>query len=105
MGILELDGVAAAPSVADAASRKSMIFEASMLVWSCLRMKFSMDLLDFSISRAARKSGFRTIDSRAFSDLVLNNDNSNFSSKSSSSRYLKIASQERDLNTGVTELS
>jgi len=50
--------------------------------------------LFLSISRAAAKSGLGTTESSALSDLVLNSDNSNLSSKSMSSKYLKIARHE-----------
>ena len=64
-----------------------------------------MDLLACSISRYLINSRFMTIESIALSDLVSNNDNSNFSSNSRSSRYSKTARHEWDLNRGITGLS
>ena len=49
VGSVEVDAVMDDPMVADAISRKSMIFVTSIIVWSCLKIKFSIDLLDFSI--------------------------------------------------------
>ena len=46
------------------------------------------------MSRVATKSGSGTRESSALSDLVLNKDNSKLSSKSMSSRYLKIGGHE-----------
>ena len=49
VGSLEVDALMDDPMVADEVSRKSMIFVTSIVVWSYLKMKFSIDLLDFSI--------------------------------------------------------
>ena len=105
VGILEVKSVIEDPILADAASRNSTRFAAWMSRWRCLKIKFSMNLLFLSISRAAAKSGFGMRESSALWDLALNSDNSNLSSKSSSSRYLKIAGQEWDLNKGIMGLS
>ena len=98
VGILEVKSVIEDPIFADAASRKSARLVTWISVWRCLRMKFSTNLLCLSISRAAAKSGLGTREPSALSDLVLNRDNSKLSSKSMSSKYLKTAGHEWDLN-------
>jgi len=61
--------------------------------------------LAFSVSRSLKNSGFRIVEPTTLSDLVSNNERSNYSSNSRYSRYSKTTGHERDLNRGITELS
>ncbi len=68
-------------------------------------MYLSIDRLALSISKSTRNCGLLIVESIALSDLVSNNDSSNYSSNSSSSRYSKMSGHEWDLNTRDIELS